>query len=417
MSKIELLAPGGTMDKLKMAYIYGADAVYISGKKFGLRSHAGNFSVEEIKEACEFAKSLYKRIYLTMNIIPHNDDFEGIEEYIKEVENAGIDAIIVADPGIFTIIRSVAPKMDIHISTQANNTNYRSFEFWGNLGAKRVVAARELSFKEISEIYLKTNGKVEIESFVHGAMCISFSGRCLLSNYFTNRDSNRGECSHPCRWKYSLIEEKRPNEYYPIEEDERGSYIFNSKDLCLIEYIPELINSGVRSFKIEGRMKSVYYVATVVATYRKAIDMVYKNPQYRPGEDFIEELRKVSHRDFTTGFYLDKNLENRQIYSSSSYLREYDFLGIVNSKIGEEYKLLVPNIEDDLYDVEQRNKISIGDEIEVLMPNGEYYSQIVEDMYDKDMNKIDNAPHAQMKVFITLKNNTPRYSMIRKKIQ
>ncbi len=330
LQKPELLAPAGDLEKLKMAIIYGADAVYLGGEQFGLRKASKNFTIDEIKEGIDFAHNRGKKIYVTMNIVPHNKDLEGLEEYAMELYRLNVDGVIVSDPGVFSIINRTVPNLPIHLSTQASVTNYETIMFWYNLGVRRIVLARELSFKEIKEITDKVPKDLEIETFVHGAMCISYSGRCLLSNYMTGRDANMGDCAHPCRWKYNLVEEKRPGEYFPIFEDEKGTFIFNSKDLAMIEYIPELVNAGVKSFKIEGRVKSSYYVATVIRSYRRAIDEYFKDPQnYIFREEWINEIKKASHRDFTTGFYFNKPTDKDQVYTSSSYIREYDYVGLV----------------------------------------------------------------------------------------
>ncbi len=406
MEKIELLAPAGNLEKLKMAILYGADAVYIGGQRFGLRASADNFSPEQMKEGVEFAHNRGARVYVTVNIIPHNHDLVGLPQYIKQLEEIGVDAIIVSDPGIFSIAREVSPDMEIHISTQANNTNYKSAEFWYKQGAKRVVVARELSFDEIREIKDKTPQGLDIEAFVHGAMCISYSGRCLLSSYMTGRDSNKGACSHPCRWKYSLVEEKRPGEYYPVYEDERGTYIFNSKDLCMIEHIPQLIGAGIYSFKLEGRMKSSFYVATVVSAYRRAIDEYQKDPEnYKFDPKWLEELSKASHREYTTGFYFDKTTGNDQIYNTSSYIREYDFVGLV----------LEYNEETGIATVEQRNRLIVGDDIEVLRPDGSYFIQTISQIINEEGESIRTAPHPQMIMQIPMDQKVCEFSILRRK--
>ena len=380
--------------------------MYIGGQRFGLRASADNFSPEQMKEGVEFAHKRGAKVYVTVNIIPHNHDLVGLPQYIKQLEGIGVDAIIVSDPGIFSIAREVSPDMEIHISTQANNTNYKSAEFWYKLGAKRVVVARELSFGEIREIKDKTPQGLDIEAFVHGAMCISYSGRCLLSSYMTGRDSNKGACSHPCRWKYSLVEEKRPGEYYPVYEDERGTYIFNSKDLCMIEHIPQLIEAGIYSFKLEGRMKSSFYVATVVSAYRKAIDEYQKDPaNYKFDPKWLEELSKASHREYTTGFYFDKTTGNDQIYNTSSYIREYDFVGLV----------LDYNEETGIATVEQRNRLIVGDEIEVLRPDGSYFTQTISQIINEEGESIRTAPHPQMIMQIPMDQKVCEFSILRRK--
>ncbi len=406
MNKIELLAPAGNLEKLKMAIMYGADAVYIGGQKFGLRASADNFSLEDIKEGLSFAHQRECKVYVTVNIIPHNEDLEGLPEYIKQLDELGIDAVIVSDPGIFDIVRENAPDMEIHISTQANNTNYSSAMFWYRHGAKRIVTARELSLQEISEIRSKTPDDLDLEAFIHGAMCISYSGRCLLSSYMAGRDSNRGACSHPCRWKYHLVEEKRPGEYYPVYEDEKGTYIYNSKDLCMIEHIPELVQAGIYSFKIEGRMKSSFYVATVVSAYRLAIDAYLADPEnYSFDHEWLKELSKASHREYTTGFYFNKTTGADQIYNTSSYIREYDFVGMV----------LEYDKTTGIAKIEQRNRMIVGDEIEVVSPQKGYFTQIIKEMKNEDGESIRTAPHAQMIVYMPIDEEVGPYTILRRK--
>lgn len=405
MNKPELLAPAGDLEKLKMAIIYGADAVYLGGEAFGLRASSKNFSIDEIKEGLKFAHERNRKVYVTLNIIPHNEDLNGLPEYVKTLDEIGIDAVIVSDPGVLLVVKEIAPNMEIHLSTQANTTNYLSARFWHNMGVKRVVLARELSIDEIKEIIQNSPAELEIETFVHGAMCISYSGRCLLSNYMAHRDANRGECAQSCRWKYNLVEEKRPGEYYPVFEDEHGTYIFNSKDLCMIEHIPELVNAGIKSFKIEGRMKSPYYVATVVRSYRMAIDAYFADPtNYKFDKKWLDELKKASHRDHTTGFYFGKPTGNEQLYTSSSYIRTYDFLGVV----------LDYDKNTGIAKVEQRNRIFIGDKVEVFGPNKEHFEQVIEKMWDKDNNVIDVAPHAQQIIKIKMDKPVETWDIIRK---
>ncbi len=407
MNKPELLAPAGSLAKLKYAVMYGADAVYIGGEAFSLRVAAKNFSIDEIKEGIEFAHSHGVKVYITANIIPHNSDLKKFPEFVKEVDAIGADAIIVSDPGTFSIVREVAPNLDIHISTQANNTNYASANFWYKQGAKRVILARDLSFGEIGEIREKTNHELEIECFVHGAMCVSYSGRCLLSNYLTHRDSNKGACSHPCRWKYYLMEEKRPGEYMPVFENERGTFIFNSKDLCMIEYIPQLIDAGITSFKIEGRVKNELYVATVIKAYRMAIDAYFENKEsFKVSDDILSELSKVSHREYTGGFYFGKPDDKQQLYTSNTYIQEYGIVGVVRSWDAETHMAVI----------EQRNKFVKGDSIEILSPSGENIYYTVDDMYDAEDNIIESAPHAQMTVKMKIPSPVNEYSILRKKI-
>jgi len=405
VNKPELLAPAGDLEKLKMAIIYGADAVYIGGEEFGLRKASKNFTLEDIEKGIEFAHDRDRKVYVTLNIIPHNEDLVGLDEYVLELEKIGVDGVIVADPGVFSVIRRVAPNMPIHLSTQASATNYETIKFWYDLGIRRIVVARELSLEEIKEIKESLPEDLEIEAFVHGAMCISYSGRCLLSNYMVGRDANRGECAHPCRWKYSLMEEKRPGEYFPIYENEKGTFIFNSKDLCMIENIPELIEAGVCSFKIEGRVKSQYYVATVIRSYRKAIDEYFRlKEDYVYKEEWLEEIKKASYRDFTTGFYFKKPTGEDQVYGSSSYIREYDFVGLV----------LDYDEKTEIATIEQRNRMFVGDEIEVFGPNKEFFVQKIEDMWNENGEEIDVAPHPQQIIKMKMKKPVENWDIIRR---
>lgn len=393
MKKIELLAPAGNMEKLRMAVLYGADAVYLAGEKFGLRTASDNFTFEEIKEAVDFAHKRGVKVYLTMNIIPHNDDLKDAGSFVERAAATGIDAVIVSDPGMLSIIKRTAPGLGIHVSTQANITNTESVKFWHSVGASRVVLARELSLADIRQIRDNCTEDMELEAFVHGAMCISYSGRCLLSNYMVGRDANMGDCAQPCRWKYHLVEEKRPGEYFPIQEDSRGTFIFNSKDLCMIRHIPELISSGVTSFKIEGRVKSSFYVATVVKAYRDAIDAYYvDNESYTFDEKWFEEISKVSNRDFTTGFFFKKPGPEDHNYKTSSYIRNYDFVGVVKG-YDNENKMVI---------IEQRNRFRLGDTIEVMPPKGQVFEFVVNEMYDNEGNAIEVAPHPKMVVRIPM---------------
>ncbi|MCR1953773.1 U32 family peptidase [Clostridioides mangenotii] len=407
LNKVELLAPAGDLERLKIAITYGADAVYIGGEIFGMRTAAKNFSKEDMIEGVNFAHERGKRVFVTVNIIPHNEDFKELPEYLKELEDIGVDAVILADPGVLSVVKEVTPNMEVHISTQANNTNYMSANFWYNQGIKRVVMAREMSFDEIKEIREKTPEDMDIEAFVHGAMCISYSGRCLISNYMTGRDANRGSCAQSCRWQYHLVEEKRPGEYYPIYEDERGTFFFNSKDLCMIEYIPQIIQSGIYSLKIEGRMKTAYYVASVVRAYRMAIDEYYKNPEtWKFNPMWLQELEKGSHRHFTTGFYINKPESSEQNYESASYVRNYDFIGIVR------------DVEDSgLVITEQRNKMCVGDEIEVMGPYKETTYTNIEEMYNEDGEPIESAPHPRQIVKLKLGVEVDKDYMLRKIIE
>lgn len=404
--KPELLAPGGSLEKLKTAVLYGADAVYIGGEAYSLRVAAENFSIEDMKEGIKFAHDMGRKVYLTANILPHNKDIAVFADFIKEIRPLGFDAVLIADLGMFDMMRELAPEIPIHVSTQANNVNYRSAMMWHKLGAKRVVLAREMSFDEIKEIREKTSRDLELEAFVHGAMCISYSGRCLLSNYMTHRDSNQGHCSHPCRWKYSLVEEKRPGEYMDVYENDRGTFIFNSKDLCMIRHIPEIVQSGITSLKIEGRVKTSYYVATVVGAYRREIDRYMADPEnYVFNEAEYEELLKVSHRPYTTGFYYHRPDENSQVYANSSYIRDYDLIGIVKNY---DSKTQVATIS-------QRNRFFEGEEIEVIQPEKPYFRQTIEKMFNEDGEEITVAPHAEMTVKMKLSQHVGEGAMLRRK--
>lgn len=406
MEKIELLAPAGDLEKLKMAIIYGADAVYIGGSQLGLRTASKNFTNEEMEEGIAFAHARNKRVYVTVNIIAHNKDFEGIKEYLKDLEDLGVDALIIADPGILTIAKEVIPDMELHLSTQANNTNSYSARFWHSQGVKRIVVARELSLEEIRDIVDTTPDTLEIEAFVHGAMCMSYSGRCLISNYMTGRDANHGECAQPCRWNYALVESTRPGEYYPIDQDENGTYFFNSKDLCMIEYIPQLIEAGIKSFKIEGRVKTPFYVATVVRAYRMAINSYYENPkEYKFKPEWFAELTKASYRDYTTGFFFGKPNENANNYGTSSYIRNYDFIGIV-----EDY-----NSETGLTKLEVRNRIFKGEEIEIIGPDCETITTVANHLYNEAMLEIEVAPRPKEIIWIDAKVATKENYIVRKK--
>lgn len=403
--KAELLAPAGSLAKLKYAIEYGADAVYIGGEEFSLRVAAKNFSISEIKEGIEYAHARGKKVYITANIIPHNDDLKDFPDFVKEVDSLGADAIIVSDLGLFSIVKEVAPNLDIHISTQANNTNYMSAKMWYKLGAKRVILARDLSFKEIGEIRANISPDQELECFVHGAMCVSYSGRCLLSNYLTHRDANKGACSHPCRWKYYLMEEKRPGEYMPVFENDRGTFLYNSKDLCMVKYIPDLIKAGINSFKIEGRVKNELYVATVVGAYRRAIDSYYEDPDnFTIEADILEELEKVSHREYTTGFYYNKPDENNQLYTSNTYIQDYTIAAVV----------LDYDPETCIATVEQRNRFFKGEALEVISPHRKSFGFSAEYMTDENGENIDVAPHPQMIVKLKIDSEVVPYSIIRK---
>ncbi|MBR3933535.1 MAG: U32 family peptidase C-terminal domain-containing protein [Clostridia bacterium] len=406
-NNIELLAPAGSLTKLKYAIEYGADAVYIGGEEFSLRVAAQNFTLDEIKEGIEYAHQRGKKVYITANIIPHNEDLKEFPDFVKEVVDLGADAIIVSDLGMFSIVREVAPDLDVHISTQANNTNYASAKMWYSLGAKRVILARDLSFKEIEEIRENINPDQELECFVHGAMCVSYSGRCLLSNYLTHRDANKGACSHPCRWKYYLMEEKRPGEYMPVFENDRGTFLYNSKDLCMVEYIPELIKAGINSFKIEGRVKNELYVATVVGAYRRAIDAYLENPDnFKVDPEILEDLEKVSHREYTTGFYFNKPDENNQLYTSNTYIQDYTIVGVV-----KDY-----DAKTGIATIEQRNRFFKGDEIEIIRPFKPSFSFVADYMTDGEDNEIDVAPHPQMTVKLKPGMEVGEFAILRKRV-
>ncbi len=401
----ELLIPASSLEVLKTAVIFGADAVYIGGEAFGLRAKAKNFSHAEMREGIEFAHIHGVKVYVTVNILAHNRDLPGVREYLKELKELSPDALIIADPGIFEMAKEICPEIERHISTQANNTNYATYRFWWKQGAKRVVSARELSLQEIKEIRTNIPEEMEIESFVHGAMCISYSGRCLLSNYFTGRDANQGACTHPCRWKYAVVEETRPGEYMPVYENERGTFIFNSKDLCMIEYIPELAAAGIDSLKIEGRMKTALYVATVARTYRKALDDYAKSPEiYRKNMPwYLSQISNCTYRQFTTGFYFGKPDENTQIYDNNTYVREYVYLGI----IGE--------VKEGMCRIEQRNKFSVGEEIEIMKPDGANVPVVVKRILNEEGQEQESAPHPKQILYVELDADADIYDILRKR--
>ncbi|RHG15903.1 U32 family peptidase [Tyzzerella nexilis] len=401
----ELLIPASSLEVLKTAVMFGADAVYIGGEAFGLRAKAKNFSMEDMREGIAFAHEHDVKVYVTANILAHNDDLEGVREYFQELKEIKPDALIIADPAIFEIAGEICPEIERHISTQANNTNYGTFNFWHKLGATRVVTARELSLEEIREIRANIPDDLEIETFVHGAMCISYSGRCLLSNFMVGRDANRGACTHPCRWKYSIVEETRPGEVMPVFENERGTYIFNSKDLCMIEHIPELLESGIDSLKIEGRMKTALYVATVARTYRKAIDDYQKDPKlYEENMPwYLEQISNCTYRQFTTGFFFGKPDETTQIYDSNTYVKEYTYLGI----IGEE--------KEGTYRIEQRNKFSVGETIEVMKPNGENVEVTVKRILTEDGEEQESAPHPKQVLYVDFGIKVDAYDILRRR--
>ncbi|MGN0355377.1 MAG: U32 family peptidase [Muricoprocola sp.] len=403
--KPELLIPASSLEVLKTAVIFGADAVYIGGEAFGLRAKAKNFSMDEMREGIAFAHQHGVKVYVTANILAHNYDLPGVEEYFKELKEIKPDALIIADPGVFQIAKRICPEIERHISTQANNTNYETYRFWYELGAKRVVSARELSLEEIRQIRANIPDDMEIETFIHGAMCISYSGRCLLSNYFTGRDANRGACTHPCRWKYAVVEEKRPGEYLPVYENERGTYIFNSKDLCMIDHIPEILDSGIDSLKIEGRMKTALYVATVARTYRKAIDDCLESEElYEKNRPWYQEqISNCTYRQFTTGFFYGKPDENTQIYDSNTYVKEYTFLGIVGDVT-----------EDGYCQIEQRNKFSVGETIEIMKPDGRNILTEVLEIRNEDGELQESAPHSKQKLWIKLDQCADKYDLFRR---
>ena len=404
MKRPELLVPASSLEVLKVAVIYGADAVYIGGEAFGLRAKAKNFSKEDMCEGIAFAHSHGVKVYVTVNILAHNRDLEGVREYLQELKEIGPDALIIADPGIFMYAKEICPEIERHISTQANNTNYETYRFWYRLGAKRVVTARELSLKEIREIRANIPDDMEIETFIHGAMCISYSGRCLLSNYLVGRDANQGACTHPCRWKYAVVEEKRPGEYLPVYENERGTYIFNSKDLCMIEHIPELIDAGIDSFKIEGRMKTALYVATVARTYRKAIDDYQKDPElYKKNMPwYLDQISNCTYRQFTTGFFFGKPDHETQIYDNNTYIREYTYLGIVGA------------VENGLARIEQRNKFSVGETIEIMKPDGSNVETKVLRILNEDGEEQESAPHSKQVLHVELSETPAQYDLLRR---
>ena len=400
----ELLIPASSLEVLKTAVIFGADAVYIGGEAFGLRAKAKNFSMEEMREGIEFAHEHDVKVYVTANILAHNSDLPEVRKYFEELKELKPDALIIADPGVFDIAKEVCPEIERHISTQANNTNYGTYNFWYRQGASRVVSARELSMKELKELRANIPEDLEIETFIHGAMCISYSGRCLLSNYFTGRDANRGACTHPCRWKYAVVEETRPGEYMPVYENERGTYIFNSKDLCMIEHIPELIDAGIDSLKIEGRMKTALYVATVARTYRKAIDDYQKDPElYRQNMPwYLDQISNCTYRKFTTGFFFGKPDDDAQIYDSNTYVKDYTYLGIVGGT------------EDGLCRIEQRNKFSVGEAIEIMKPDGRNVEVTVERIVNEDGEEQESAPHSKQVLYVKLSECPERFDILRR---
>jgi putative protease len=405
MKKVELLAPAGNMEKLKMAILYGADAVYLAGKAFGLRAYGGNFSREELTEAVEFAHARGRKVYVTCNIIPRNEDLEGLDEYLKYLESIHVDAALISDFGVFRLCQEVAPNLPIHVSTQASAANWRSVKAWKDMGAERVVLAREVSIKEMAEIHRRVD--VDLEVFAHGAMCIYWSGRCLLSNFFTNgrRQSNRGECIQACRFKYSVMEESRPGQYWPIEEDDRGTYVFNSRDLCLIDHVKDLIEAGVASLKIEGRMKSVYYVAAVCAAYRRAIDAYYEEGDaYQVRPEWRAELEKVSHRPYTTGFAFQQADHTAQEYEKSQPEQSYDFIGLVLSWDKENHTAVV----------QQRNHFRVGEQVECLSPKGEVFPLTIGALTNGEGESVDAAPHPLEKLTMESAQELMPYTILRR---
>lgn len=404
-NKPEVLAPANSLEVLKTAVEYGADAVYIGGEMYGLRAKAKNFSAEDMKKGIAYAHERGKKVYVTANITAHNRDLEGVRAYFHELKEIRPDALIISDPGVFTIAKEVCPEIDIHISTQSNNVNYMTFRFWKEQGATRVVTARELSLEEIGDIRKNIPDDFEIETFVHGAMCISYSGRCLLSHYFTGRDANLGACTHPCRWKYYIMEEKRPGEFLPVEENERGTYIFNSKDLCMIEHIPELVNAGIDSFKIEGRMKTALYVAVVSRTYRQAIDDYFEDPQkYIDNIPYYKkEIAKCTYRQFTTGFFFGPTTHDSQIYDNNTYVKGYEYLGTIHE-----------SLEDGRGVFEQKNKFSVGDEVEIMKPTGENIVTKVLSMQDEKGENVDSCPHPGQRITLQTECILQKYDIIRK---
>lgn len=402
--KIELVAPAGNLEKLTIALHYGADAVYLGGEHYGLRAAAGNFSAEEMETGIKLAHQLGKKVYVTVNIFTHNDDLRHLPDYLQHLREIGADAVIVSDPGVVWLIKNQVPGLEVHLSTQANTTNWASCLFWLEQGVKRIVLARELSLAEIAEIQQRV--PIELEAFVHGAMCMSYSGRCMLSSYLTGRSANQGECTHPCRWKYYLVEEKRPGEYLPLDEDARGTYIFNSKDLCMLEYIPELYEAGISSFKIEGRMKSIHYVATVVKIYRQALDAFRQNPdQYKLQDSLIKELQKVSDREYCTGFYLKKPDGSAHSYHTTKLPRQYEFVGLVKD-YDRQTKLAL---------VEQRNWFAVGNILEVFSPHMDTRNIEVKELFTLDGNAVRVAPHPQQQLYLKVDSPLEKYAMLRLK--
>lgn len=406
--KPELLAPAGSLPVLKVAVMYGADAVYLGGEAFSLRANAHNFSPEEMKEGVRFAHERGVKVYVTANILAHNRDLSEAEQYFAELKEMEIDGILISDPGLFLLARKILPEVEIHISTQANNTNYGTFRFWYEQGVKRVVTGRELSLAEIAEIRGQIPADMEIETFVHGAMCISYSGRCLLSACMTGRSANAGDCTHPCRWKYRVVEENRPGEYMPVFENDRGTFLFNSKDLCMIDHIPEMAEAGIDSLKIEGRMKSALYAASITRTYRMAIDDFFEDPEiYRARLTFYrQEISKCTYREYTTGFFFGKPDADAQIYDASTYVKEWVYLGMSDGsgmeKDGNMY-----------YRLQQKNKFSVGDRIEIMKPSGENIEAEVLSMLDEKGSPMESCPHPKQEFYVDLGVELQAFDILR----
>lgn len=398
--QVELLSPVGDMERLNAAINFGADAVYLAGQEFGMRAGPSNFNQEELQKAVALAHSKNVRVHLTCNTVPHNDELARLPKFLEFAQDSGIDAFIIADFGVMAMAKKHAPKVDIHMSTQAGIANYASANELYNLGVKRVVLARELNLSEITEIRAKTPKELEIETFVHGSMCVSFSGRCLLSSYMTHRDANRGDCAQPCRWEYALMESKRPGQYMPISEDQYGTYILNSKDMCLVEHIPELMKAGVTSLKIEGRAKSSYYVAVVTNAYRMAIDEYMKDPSKKVSPWIVEELNKISHREYSTGFFM--GTEPGQVYSNGGYVRDYDVIALC-----EDYT-------DGVATLSQRNRFFKGDIADILEAGNQSYDVVLDDIFDQNWNPIDSAPHAMMTVYLKTDRPIAKGAILRK---
>ncbi len=401
----ELLLPAGSPEVLKAAVVFGADAVYIGGEAYGLRAKAKNFAMDEMTEGVRFAHERGVKVYVTANILAHNEDIRGAEQYFEELRGIDPDAMIISDPGMFLLARRICPETPIHISTQANNLNYMTFRFWYERGASRVVTGRELSLEEIREIHGQIPDDLEIETFVHGAMCVSYSGRCLLSNYLAGRDANRGNCAHPCRWNYAVMEETRPGEYMPIYENERGTFLFSSKDLCMVEHLPDLIAAGVDSLKVEGRMKSALYVAAVGRAYRRALDDLKEDPElYQKNLPWYHrEIGSCTHREFTTGFFYGKADQDAQDYESSTYHKEYSYLGLVGETEADGY-----------FRLEQRNKFAVGEKIEIMKPDGRNLAARVLSIRDENGTEMESAPHAKQKLLVRLDVSPEPFDILRR---